>query len=170
MFGERSEASRENDNLGEKEVTSFEEVKQTPSDSFARTHTPDGAARSSLDENATRTGVTDTSALAHGAGVTYTCAHNNGGIHPDVYVSVQTHKYGGLSPDVCVSGQTHKYGGMSPDACIPVHTQKNGGRTPGVSTVEVHDSSTGAQANNTSATDGWANNTGVANYSNPITP
>ena len=33
MFGERSEASREKDNLGEKEVTSCEEVKQTPSDS-----------------------------------------------------------------------------------------------------------------------------------------
>jgi hypothetical protein len=107
MFGERSEASRENDNLGEKEITSVEEVKQNPSDSYARTYTPDGAVRSSFDENATRTGVTDTSALAHGAGVTYTCAHNNGGMQPDVCISVQTHKYGGLFPDACVSVQTH---------------------------------------------------------------
>ena len=33
IFGVRSEASRENDNLDEKKITSLEEVKQIPSDS-----------------------------------------------------------------------------------------------------------------------------------------
>ena len=72
MFGERSEASRENDNSGEKEITSFEEVKQIPSDSCARTYDPDGAVWSAHDEKATCTGVTDSNARANGGGVTFT--------------------------------------------------------------------------------------------------
>ena len=76
MFGGRIEASRENDNLGEREITSLEEVKQNPSDSCTRTYDPDGALWSAHDENAACTGVTDTNTRANGAGVTFTDVHD----------------------------------------------------------------------------------------------
>ena len=154
MFGGRSEASRENGNLGEKEITSLEEVKQIPSDSCTRTYVPDGAAWSAHDENASCTGVTDTNTRANSVGVTCT----------DVDDRKQP----------VVSGQctsTHNDCGSLHAKNVPgTNGNENGRNALQMGTTATHNDETGAHASYTSNMFGQNENSGVANYSNPLTP